>query len=77
MFEDGMSVITFEKTLRWLYTGSNECVETSNSEELMELISMANLLGLVSLVRVCDLQLSSILSKYPQLVEMCIDFAER
>ena len=77
MFEDGMSVVTFEKTLRWLYTGSNEYVETSDSEELMELISMANLLGLMTLVRVCELQLSSILSKYPQLVEMCIDFAER
>ena len=77
MFEDGMSVVTFEKTLRWLYIGSREYVEASDSEELMELICMANLLGLVSLVRVCDLQLSSILSKYPQLAETYFDFAER
>jgi len=77
MFEDGMSLGTFEKVLLWLYTGSDECVETSNTEELMELICMSNLFGLMSLVRFCEIQLSITLSKYPLLTETCLDFAER
>ena len=77
MFEDGMSLGTFEKVLLWLYTGSDECVETSNTEELMELICMANLLGLGSLIRICELRLSSILLKYPLSAAACFDFAER
>jgi len=77
MFEDGMSVVTFEKVLRWLYTGSREYVESSDSEELMELICTANLLGLVNLVRVCESLLLNILAKYPRFAEMCLDFADR
>jgi len=77
MFEDGMSLRTFEKALQWLYTGSREYVEASDSEVTMELICMANLLGLVSLMRVCELQLSSIVSNSPLLAETCLDFAER
>jgi len=77
MFEDGMSLKAFEKALRWLYTGSRKYVEASDSEELMELISMANLLGLMSLVQICELQLSNVLVKYPLTAKTCLDFAER
>ena len=64
MFEDGISLKTFEIALRWIYTGFCEYIEASDSEKVMELISIANLLGLKSLVRVCVLQLSTILTKY-------------
>jgi len=77
MSEDGMSLETFKMTLQWLYTGSREYIEACGSKELMELICMANLLGLMSLVRICELQLSNTLSKYPRLTETCLDFAER
>jgi len=77
MFEDGMSLEAFIITLRWLYTGFCEYIEASDSEEVMKLISMANLLGLKSLVRVCVSQLSKILANCPDLAETCIDFAER
>jgi len=77
MFEDGMSLETFKMTLHWLYTGSREYVEACDSEEVMELIAMANLIGMVSLVQVCELQLSKILAKYPLSAETCFDFAER
>jgi len=63
--------------LRWLYTGSHEYIESNDSGQVMELIAMANLLGLESLVRVCELKLSKMLTKYHALAEMCIDFAER
>jgi len=77
MFEEGMSLEIFEMVMRWLYTGSHEHVIASDSEELMELIVMANFVGLQSLVRVCELQLLKILAKYPLSAKNCIDFAER
>ena len=77
MFEDGLTQESFKMALQWLYTGSREYVEASDSEEAMELIVMADLLGLQSLVRVCELQLSMILKKYPLLAETWIEFAER
>jgi len=77
MVEDGMSLKTFEMVLRWLYTGSPEYVETSDLDEVMELISMADLIGLKSLVRVCELQLSSMVVQYPMLAEACSEFVER
>ena len=77
MFEDGMSVEAFEMILRWLYTGSCDYIEINDSEVTMELISIANLFGLENLVQVCELQLSSILAKHPDLAGTCVDFAER
>ena len=77
MFEDGMSLKTFEMSLRWLYTRSCECVEACDSKELMKLIAMANLFGLDRLVRVCEWRLLKILTDYPHMAEMYIDFAER
>ena len=77
MFEDGMSLGSFEMTLRWLYNGTYEDVQVSDSEEVMKLIAMANLLGLKSLVQVCELQLSNILAKNPLLAQTYFDLAER
>ena len=77
MFEDGMSLETFQIVLRWIYTGSCEYVEAGDPEDVMELIAMANLLGLVSLVRVCELQLANTLVKCSLSAETCFDFAER
>jgi len=77
MFEEGMSLETFEMVLRWLYTESREYFEACDSDEIMELIAMANLLGLESLVRACELQLSKILAIYPLSANACFGFAER
>jgi len=77
MVEDGMSQETFEMTLRWLYTGSCEYVEASDSEEVMELIDIAYFLGLVRLVRVCELRLLKLLVKNPLSAKTYFDFAER
>ena len=77
MFEDGMPLKTFQMALWWLYTGSREYIEVSDSEEVMELIAMSNLLGLMSLVRVCELQLSNILAKYQPSAGTFLNFAER
>ena len=77
MLEDGMSLGAFEMSLRWLYTNSRVYLKACNAEEMMELIAMANLLGLVSLVQVCEMELSKILSNYPRSVKTYFDFAER
>ena len=77
MFEDGMSLKAFQMVLRWLYTGSHEYIESNDSGQVMELIAMANLLGLESLVRVCELKLSKMLTEYLVSARKCFDFAER
>jgi len=77
MFEDGMSVEAFEMILRWLYTGSRKYIEINDSEVTMELISMANLFGIESIVRVCELQLLDIVAYHPELAEAYFNFAQR
>jgi len=77
MFEDGMSLETFQIVLRWIYTQSSNYMEGTRLEEAMELIEMAHLLGLENLVRICEFRLSEILTNYPFSAETRLDFAER
>ncbi|EQC36549.1 hypothetical protein SDRG_05998 [Saprolegnia diclina VS20] len=79
MAGDGLDVDTFKRALHWLYTGDRAMLQTLELDQVVELVVMANLLGIESLVNVCTLQLSALVAKNPadDLLALCWDVADR
>ncbi|KDO23559.1 hypothetical protein SPRG_10752 [Saprolegnia parasitica CBS 223.65] len=79
MAGDGLDVDTFKRALHWLYTGDRTMLQTLDLDQVVELVVMANLLGIESLVNVCTLQLSALVANDPtdDLLALCWDVADR